>query len=34
VETFPGVWAIIEYAVKKKQMVEKVSVYDFYVINK
>jgi cellulose synthase/poly-beta-1,6-N-acetylglucosamine synthase-like glycosyltransferase len=34
VETFPGVWAIIEYALKKKQMAEKVSVYDFYVINK
>jgi egghead protein (zeste-white 4 protein) len=34
VETFPGVWAIIEYSVKKKQMAEKVSVYDFYVINK
>jgi beta-1,4-mannosyltransferase len=34
VETFPGVWAIIEYSVKKKQIAEKVSVYDFYVINK
>jgi beta-1,4-mannosyltransferase len=34
VETFPGVWAIIEYSVKKKQTAEKVSVYDFYVINK
>jgi beta-1,4-mannosyltransferase len=34
VETFPAVWAIIEYNVKKKQMSEKVSVYDFYVINK
>jgi egghead protein (zeste-white 4 protein) len=34
VETFPGVWAIVEYAVKKKQMAEKVSVCDFYVINK
>ena len=34
VETFPGVWAIVEYAVKKKQMAEKVGVYDFYVINK
>jgi egghead protein (zeste-white 4 protein) len=34
VETFPAVWAIIEYNVKKKQMSEKLSVYDFYVINK
>jgi beta-1,4-mannosyltransferase len=34
VETFPGVWAIIEYSVKKKQMAEKISVYDFYIINK
>src|ERR671914_1879350 len=34
VETFPSVWAIVEYAVKKKQMAEKLSVYDFYVINK
>jgi beta-1,4-mannosyltransferase len=34
VETFPAVWAIIEYSVKKKQIAEKVSVYDFYIINK
>lgn len=34
VETFPAVCAIIEYRVKKKQMAEKISVYDFYVINK
>ena len=34
VETFPAVWAIIEYRVKKKQIAEKVSVYDFYIINK
>ncbi len=34
VETFPAVCAIIEYRLKKKQMAEKVSVYDFYVINK
>ena len=34
VETFPAVWAIIEYSVKKKQITEKVSVYDFYIINK
>ncbi len=34
VETFPAVCAIIEYRVKKRQMAEKVSVYDFYVINK
>jgi egghead protein (zeste-white 4 protein) len=34
VETFPAVWAIIEYSIKKKEMVEKVNVYDFYVINK
>jgi egghead protein (zeste-white 4 protein) len=34
VETFPGVWAIIEHNVKKKQIAEKVNVYDFYVINK
>ena len=34
IETFPAVWAIIEYRAKKKQMVKKVSVYDFYVISK
>ncbi|HJU95548.1 MAG TPA: glycosyltransferase family 2 protein [Nitrososphaera sp.] len=34
VETFPAVWTIIEYGVKKKQMAQKVNVYDFYVINK
>lgn len=34
VETFPAFWATIEYSVKKKQMAEKISVYDFYVINK
>jgi beta-1,4-mannosyltransferase len=34
VETFPAVWAIMQYRVKKKQMAEKISVYDFYVINK
>jgi beta-1,4-mannosyltransferase len=34
VETFPAVWAIIEYNVKKKEMAEKISVYDFYIINK
>ena len=34
IETFPAVWAIIEYNVNKKQMSEKVSAYDFYVINK
>jgi egghead protein (zeste-white 4 protein) len=34
VETFPAVWAIIEYSIKRKEMVEKINVYDFYVINK
>jgi cellulose synthase/poly-beta-1,6-N-acetylglucosamine synthase-like glycosyltransferase len=34
VETFPAFWATIEYSVKKKQMAEKISVYDFYIINK
>jgi egghead protein (zeste-white 4 protein) len=34
VETFPAFWATIEYGVKKKQMAEKLSVYDFYIINK
>jgi hypothetical protein len=34
VETFPAFWATIEYSVKKKQMAEKISLYDFYVINK
>jgi beta-1,4-mannosyltransferase len=34
VETFPAVWSMIEYSVKKKQMAKKVSVYDFYVISK
>jgi egghead protein (zeste-white 4 protein) len=34
VETFPAVWAIIEYRSTKKQKAEKISVYDFYVINK
>ncbi|MDP8888495.1 MAG: glycosyltransferase family 2 protein [Thermoproteota archaeon] len=34
VETFPAVWAIIEHSIKKKQRVEKKSVYDFYVVNK
>jgi beta-1,4-mannosyltransferase len=34
IETFPAFWATIEYNVKKKQMSETVSVYDFYVVNK
>jgi egghead protein (zeste-white 4 protein) len=34
IETFPAFWATIEYSIKKKQMAEKISVYDFYVINK
>jgi beta-1,4-mannosyltransferase len=34
VETFPAVWAIIEYNVKKKQMIQKINVYDFYIISK
>jgi beta-1,4-mannosyltransferase len=33
-ETFPAVWAILEYSVKKKQSEQKMCVYDFYVINK
>ncbi len=34
VETFPAVYAIMEYAVKKKQATEKINVYDFYIISK
>ncbi|HEY9407377.1 MAG TPA: glycosyltransferase family 2 protein [Nitrososphaera sp.] len=34
IETFPAVWATIEYSVKKRQISETVNVYDFYVINK
>src|ERR671922_2189862 len=33
VETFPAFWAIIEYCVKKKQMAEKMTVHDFYIIS-
>jgi egghead protein (zeste-white 4 protein) len=34
VETFPAVYAIMEYAVKKKQATEEINVYDFYIISK
>jgi beta-1,4-mannosyltransferase len=34
IETFPAFWATIEYSVRKKDMAQKISVYDFYVINK
>jgi beta-1,4-mannosyltransferase len=34
IETFPAFWATIEYSVRKKDMAEKLSVYDFYVVNK
>lgn len=34
VETFPAVYAIIEYNINRKQATEKISVYDFYIINK
>jgi beta-1,4-mannosyltransferase len=34
IETFPAFWAIIEYCVKKKQMAEKMTVNDFYIISK
>jgi beta-1,4-mannosyltransferase len=34
VETFPAFWAVIEYCIKKKQITEKMSVYDFYIISK
>jgi beta-1,4-mannosyltransferase len=34
VETFPAFCAIIEYCFKKKQMAEKVTVHDFYIISK
>ena len=34
VETFHAVYAIMEYAVKKKQATEEINVYDFYIISK
>ncbi|MDQ3882508.1 MAG: glycosyltransferase family 2 protein [Thermoproteota archaeon] len=34
VETFPAVWAIIEYNINKKQIMQKINVYDFYIISK
>jgi cellulose synthase/poly-beta-1,6-N-acetylglucosamine synthase-like glycosyltransferase len=34
VETFPAFWATIEYYLKKKDRVEKIPVYDFYVVSK
>jgi beta-1,4-mannosyltransferase len=34
VETFPAVYAIIEYNINRKQATEKISVYDFYIITK
>ena len=34
IETFPAFWATIEYSIRKKDMAEKASAYDFYVINK
>jgi egghead protein (zeste-white 4 protein) len=34
VETFPAVWAIIEYNINKKQITQKINVYDFYIISK
>ncbi|MFL6308838.1 MAG: glycosyltransferase [Nitrososphaera sp.] len=34
IETFPAFWATIEYSIRKKQMSQKVNIYDFYIINK
>jgi hypothetical protein len=34
IETFPAFWAMIEYKVREKQAVEKVPIYDFYIITK
>ena len=34
IETFPAFWATIEYSIRKRDMAEKASAYDFYVINK
>jgi beta-1,4-mannosyltransferase len=34
IETFPAFWAMIEYKVREKQAIEKVPIYDFYIITK
>jgi hypothetical protein len=34
IETFPAFWAIIEYCIKKKQITEKMTISDFYIIGK
>jgi beta-1,4-mannosyltransferase len=34
IETFPAFWAILEYCIKKKEIMEKMTISDFYIIRK